>query len=166
MRLADVDWTSWSPHDVAAVTYLLRGPDILLMHKKRGLGAGKINAPGGRLEAGETTLDAAMREFREEVGLTIVGPLHEVAEHRHEFVDGLRLQIHAFVAEDATGSLVETDEARPFWIARDAIPFEKMWADNRLWLPQVLMGARADGRYIFDGDVMRDFDVHLTSRDG
>ncbi len=32
----------------------MRDDETLLIRKKRGLGAGKITAPGGRIEAGET----------------------------------------------------------------------------------------------------------------
>ena len=40
---------------------------ILLAMKKRGFGAGKFNGFGGKVEARETILEAALREF-EEVG--------------------------------------------------------------------------------------------------
>jgi len=161
VRLVDVDWASWSPRDIAAVTYLVSGSDVLLIHKKRGLGAGKVNAPGGRLEPGETVVEAAVREVEEEVGLRITGALREVGVHRHQFVDGLALEVHALVAHAAAGAPIETDEARPFWVPIAGIPWDRMWADNRLWLPQALAGAHTTGRYVFDGDAMLDFEVRL-----
>jgi len=163
-RIADVDWERWRPRDVAAVTYLTRsgGAEVLLMHKKRGLGAGKINAPGGRLEPGETAAEAAVREFEEEVGLRITGEPRAVGVQRHQFVDGLGLEIHLFVATGFSGTLVETDEAKPFWNSTEAIPYGRMWADNRLWLHQVLDGAHVSGRFVFDGDAMLDYEVRLS----
>ena len=56
-RLEDVDWDCWVPDERATLLFVVRGGEILLMHKKRGLGAGKINGPGGRLEPGETPMD-------------------------------------------------------------------------------------------------------------
>jgi len=45
---------------------------ILLIRKRRpDWQAGKLNGLGGKLEAGETPLDAMRREFREEAGLEI-----------------------------------------------------------------------------------------------
>jgi hypothetical protein len=37
---------------------------------------------------------------------------------------------------------VETDEAVPLWCATDAVPFARMWPDDRMWLPWLL---RAEG---------------------
>ena len=49
--LDDVSWKDWRPVDVATLVFVVDGARILLIHKKRGLGAGKINGPGGRVEA-------------------------------------------------------------------------------------------------------------------
>ena len=51
------------------ILFVLDGDQILLIDKKRGLGHGKVNGPGGRLEPGESAYQAAVRETREEVGL-------------------------------------------------------------------------------------------------
>ena len=50
----DVDWESWIPEQRATLLFVVKDGQVLLIHKKRGLGAGKINAPGGRLDPGET----------------------------------------------------------------------------------------------------------------
>ena len=47
--------------------FVIRAGQILLIHKKRGLGAGKINGPGGRLHLGESPLHGAVREVKEEL---------------------------------------------------------------------------------------------------
>ena len=65
-----IDWESWQPKDVATLLFIVRGDEVLLIRKKRGLGAGKINAPGGRLEPGEAPLAAAIREVQEEILVT------------------------------------------------------------------------------------------------
>ena len=53
----------------------------------------------------------------------------------------------------------ETDEAIPCWTDRTAIPWDRMSADDRLWLPHVLEGRDVDGRFVFDGDAMLDHDL-------
>ncbi|WKK71641.1 NUDIX domain-containing protein [Rathayibacter oskolensis] len=55
------------------VVYVLRespggGAEVLLGRKRRGLGEGRIVAPGGKLEPGESPVRAAVRELAEEVG--------------------------------------------------------------------------------------------------
>ena len=67
-RFEQIDWQRWEPDEHATLCFVIRGGEILLIRKKRGLGAGKINGPGGRLEPGETALDCAVRETREELG--------------------------------------------------------------------------------------------------
>lgn len=156
--LADIDWTTWQPRDVATLLFIHDHERVLLIRKKRGLGAGKINGPGGRLEPGETPLEAAIREVEEEVGVT---PLDVSARGTlsFEFTDGYRLHAHVFVASRFQGTLVETDEALPIFYRKDALPFDEMWADDALWLPQVLAGRCVSGRFVFDGDRMLDHEL-------
>lgn len=155
-RIADIDWSTWSAVDPATLIFVIRDGQILLIHKKRGLGKGKINGPGGRLEPGEAPQAAALRELREELGVAAVDPVF-VGEHRFQFVDGYSTYVHVFRAPDLRGTPVETDEAIPLWVDLDAIPYDRMWEDDRLWLPLLVEGRRFSGYWIFDGDRMLDY---------
>ena len=137
----------------AVLCFVVEDGQVLLIHKKRGLGAGKVNAPGGRIEPGETAVEAAGRECQEEVGIT-PQYLARAGELFFEFVDGLHLYCTVFKAQSARGALIETDEAAPFWCRTSAIPYPDMWADDRHWLPWVLEGRLFRGTFIFDGDRM------------
>jgi 8-oxo-dGTP diphosphatase len=156
--LADVDWESWQPRDIAVLLFVIRGGEVLLIEKKRGLGAGKINAPGGRIESGETPEAAAIRETQEEVGVTPSAPRRR-GHLRFQFVDGYGLECHVLSADACEGEAHETDEAVPLWTSLHALPYERMWADDRLWLPLMLAGRPFRGRFIFDGDAMLDHEL-------
>ncbi len=52
------------------LVFILRGDEVLLAMKKRGLGTGKWNGPGGKVKGKETPEEAAIRET-EEVGLNV-----------------------------------------------------------------------------------------------
>lgn len=153
-----VDWESWVPKETAVLCFIRDGGRILLIEKKTGLGAGKINGPGGRIEEGEFPMDAAIREVREETHLVPQG-LSERGELSFIFTDGYSLRCHVFLAAGASGSRRETREAAPFWCSTEEIPYDRMWADDRLWLPRVLNGEYVIGRFIFDGDAMLSSEV-------
>ena len=161
--LRDIDWSSWIPHDRATLLFVVEPDRVLLIEKKRGLGAGKVNAPGGRREPGETPLEAAVREVGEELGVRPTGVV-EHGELSFQFVDGYALHCHVFRADGCEGAPVETDEAVPLWTPRDAIPYPRMWADDALWLPLLLAGERFRGRFVFDGDAMLDHALERLGR--
>jgi len=148
-----LDWTTWTPTDVATLLFVVRGDEVLLIRKKRGLGAGKYNGPGGRLEPGETPLACAIREVQEELCVTPL-EIEPAGELSFQFVDGYALHAHLYRAYGFTGTPTETDEATPHWFRVDALPFDEMWQDDRLWLPRVLARESVRGWFVFDGDAM------------
>jgi len=151
--MKEPDWDAWKPAERAALCFIVEGGRILLIHKKRGLGKGKVNGPGGRIEKGESAREAAVRETREEVGLTPTG-LEERGEVWFQFVDGYALHATIFAASGAEGTLKETDEANPFWADVAKIPFDDMWKDDSMWLPWLLERRRFRGLFHYDGDRM------------
>lgn len=156
----NIDWELWSADKHAVITYIFSENKVLLIHKKRGLGAGKVNAPGGHIEEGETKLEAAIRETEEEVGLTPVNS-KEVGTLLFQFSNGLKMEGTVFIAEDYRGTMIETDEADPFWINIDDIPYQKMWEDDLLWLPHVIKGKNIHGRFIFNDDKMLSYSMDI-----
>lgn len=159
----NLSWDGWKPTEEASLLFLFDDRQVLLIRKKRGLGQGKINAPGGRLEKGETFAQAAIRETYEETGLQ-VDQLVETATLSFAFADGYGLFVKVFFAYSFSGIPRETDEADPFWHPADQIPFEKMWADDPLWLPHALEGKYVTGRFHFDGDRMLTQEVGISPR--
>lgn len=157
-RLSDLDWATWQARDPATLVFVLRGEEILLIDKKTGLGKGKVNGPGGKIDPGETPEECAVRECREELGI-IVRNLEYCGEHRFQFVDGYSIHVWVYRTRDFSGKPVETREARPLWVPVDEIPFERMWEDDRYWLPMLIRGERFQARWIFDGDAMLDYDI-------
>ena len=149
----EVDWDAWEPSETAVICYIIKDGKVLLINKKTGLGKGKVNAPGGRIEAGEMPIEAAVRETEEETGLT---PLNLVQRGTLSFIfrNGYSLKGFVFFADNFSGELTETEEADPFWINVDEIPYDKMWEDDIHWLPEALKGMTFNGRFIFDEDTM------------
>jgi 8-oxo-dGTP diphosphatase len=59
---------------VGVAVLVRRGDQVLLTHRKGSHGAGTWAPPGGHLDLGESFEDCAIREVREETGLTITEP--------------------------------------------------------------------------------------------
>ena len=150
------DWTTWTPKLRATLMFVIdedRG-EVLLIRKKRGLGAGKINGPGGKIDPGETSEEFAIRETQEELGVTAITPVKH-GELWFQFVDGLSLHVDVFVATQHEGTAIETDEAIPLWTKLTELPLEEMWADDRFWLREVLVERKHFiGRFDFEDDTM------------
>lgn len=159
LNLDTIDDT-WEAVDKATLLFALKDDEILLIRKKRGLGAGKINGPGGKLEAGETPRQCAMREVREEVCISILDA-EPRGELRFQFTDGYSIHVYVFVSERFEGEPAETDEALPIWFKQSEIPYQEMWADDRIWLPRVLDGSVVTGKFIFSNDIMIGHEVHF-----
>ncbi len=160
IKLNEINWQEYNYTHHAVVCFIRKAGKILLIIKKRGLGKGKVNGPGGKIDPGETPIQAAIRECEEEVGLTPANLSHHCDLH-FIFTDGYSMRGHVFLATDYSGSLTETDEALPFWCNEEEIPYEKMWEDDLDWLPHILKGKRAIGHFIFDGDKILEKKVEI-----
>lgn len=156
-----IDWQNWQPGVRATLMFIIDESkhEVLLIRKKRGLGAGKINGPGGKMELGESSIECAVRETQEELGVTALDPVHQ-GELLFQFVDGLRMHVDVYVATRHEGEAVETPEALPLWTSLDSLPFEEMWADDIHWLAGALIDRRHfTGRFAFDDDTMLSHEV-------
>lgn len=164
-RLSDIDWDAWRARDPATLVFVFRGDEVLLINKKTGLGKGKINGPGGKIEPGETPEQAAVRECREELHIEVKN-LEYCGQHRFQFVDGYSIHVWVYRSWDFEGEPTETREAAPLWTPLDSIPFDRMWEDDRYWLPMLLRGEQFEARWIFDGDRMVDYHIEPIGETG
>jgi len=139
----------------ATLVFLLRADEILLGLKKRGFAQGKVNGFGGKIEAGESIESAAARELAEECGVRVdLADLQSVA--RLDFFFSAKSEwdqvVHVFIAKRWRGEPIETDEMVPMWVKTNAIPYDRMWADDIHWLPLVLQGKRVQAAFTFADD--------------
>lgn len=153
--LSEIDWSTWEPFQKATLLFVHQGDKVLLIRKKRGLGAGKINAAGGRLEDNETEMEGAVREMQEELCIHVTDPQY-AGEVDFQFLDGYCFHLIVFIGTEFIGQPQETDEALPLWFNADEIPYDEMWEDDIHWVPQMLRRERFYGRFLFDDDRMVD----------
>jgi len=128
---------------------------VLLGHKKTGLGAGKIVGLGGHVEEDESPAEAAAREVKEEAGIHVTpGALLEVAHVTFLFPVRPRwdMVVSIFTSADWTGEAAETAEIRPEWFGAADLPLDRMWDDAKYWLPRVLAGERVRATFSYADD--------------
>jgi 8-oxo-dGTP pyrophosphatase MutT (NUDIX family) len=142
---------------------------VLLGMKKRGFGSGKLNGFGGKVEPGETIEEAVIRELWEESGvntypesiermgeLTFIFP--SVPEDKKWHWDQV---VHVFLVRDWEGEPKESEEMAPVWFNVKHIPFDKMWQDDKHWLPMILCGKKIVGKFVFGEDNEKLIDVEI-----
>jgi len=155
------------PLPQVCVCYLLRErggrTEVLLGRKKHGLGEGYFVGLGGKLEAGESAVDAAVREVFEESGVRVAasdleprGLLTYHFPHREAWSQ----ESSVFVCRTWSGEPAASDELDPEWFDLAAVPLDEMWDDASRWLPHVLAGGRVRRTFVFGADLATVVEEH------
>ncbi len=102
---------------IYTVCLLTRGDEVLLLHRRRAPNKGLWNGVGGRIEAGETPLQSALREIEEETGFRL-----ETARFAGiltwEGFETPSAGLYIFTAEAPAGQPVANDEGELAWKPR------------------------------------------------
>lgn len=104
---------------------IVDGKVLCIKYKKENIGY--IDIPGGKIEYGETSIEAAIREVREETGIE-VNNLEEVGNVIIEYPDRT-YNMNVFVTSDYSGNVRNTAENDAFFIdIEDLLKEEKRYA--------------------------------------
>ena len=155
------------PLPQVCVCYLLRehagGTEVLLGRKKHGLGAGNFVGPGGKLEPGESAVDAAVREVFEEAGVVVAASDLEprgLLSYIFPYREAWSQESSVFVCRMWRGEPTGSDELDPEWFPLERVPYDQMWDDARRWLPGVLAGASVRRSFVFGEDLATVVEEH------
>jgi mutator protein MutT len=143
----------------AVVGFLRRDDKILLGLRKKvslGLGENLLSGIGGKIGdsaelVGETADQAMVREFQEEVGVTPAlwenrGGVKFIFPAKPKW----NLDVTIYTIGSWEGEPKETEVIKPMWFSVTELPFERMWTDNRHWVPRVLAGETIQAVFLYD----------------
>lgn len=134
---------------------------ILLGRKRRGMGFGKWNGFGGKIEEGETMRQCAARELFEECSLIAKPEDLEMVGDLYFHQPSDPSWSHAgivYLAKVWKGTPHLSDEMDPRWFLPSEFPYDDMWMADRIWLPMILEGKKIRGTIYFaeDGETVFD----------
>ncbi|XP_043466624.1 7,8-dihydro-8-oxoguanine triphosphatase-like [Leptopilina heterotoma] len=133
-------------------------PQILLGLKKKGFDQGMWNGFGGKVEINESILEGALRELREECGLT--GELKKLGVlHFHGREEETILVVHVLHTYSYNGAIIESEEMQPKWFGIKEIPFGEMKEDARFWFDHMLKGKFFKGYFRYENDRVIDHNI-------
>ncbi|WP_347039725.1 NUDIX domain-containing protein [Glutamicibacter halophytocola] len=99
-------------------------------------GKERSSFPEGKMNRGESSRQAAVREFFEETGLRVSGPELQLAariEFRFSSLPAADMDCMTFIARSAEGQAASGDELEPLWFRIDQLPVDQMWQDSKTW---------------------------------
>ena len=109
--------------------------------KKNDLNQGKWLGVGGHLEAGESPMKAAKREFYEETGMQLTQCVYRgYADFLNELYPPERMYL--FIGKEATGEMIECNEGELRYIKKEEILDLNLWEGDRIFLPLLTQDER------------------------
>ncbi len=125
---------------LTTVTYIRNNDRILMLHRVKELNdfnEGKWLGVGGHLEFGETPHEAALREIKEETGISLDKIIFQgivTFVYPNQETD----YIFVYRADSETTETIITPEGVLEWIPVDKIMELNLWEGDLLFLPYVL----------------------------
>lgn len=149
---------------LATLCYVMNKNDrtTLMMHrtkKENDYHEGKWNGLGGKFEQGESPEECAIREIKEESGLTVKSP------RMHGFItfpnfDGVDdWYVFIFTADEYEGKMIESPEGILEWIPNEKVTMLNLWEGDKIFLEWLYRDKFFSAKFNYEDGVYKDYSV-------
>ena len=143
---------------LATLCYIRQNGKTLMIHrikKENDMHAGKWNGLGGKLEAGETPEECALREIWEEAGITVKNLTLRGLITFPGFSDDEDWYAFLFIANYNEGELIDSPEGDLRWIPNDKLLELNLWPGDRIFIPWLDQPGFFSGKFVYqDGELV------------
>ncbi len=149
---------------LATLCYVQKANKTLMLYrnkKENDYHEGKWNGLGGKFELGESPEECAVREVKEEAGLTVKNlemkgfitfPLFDGKEDWHVFL---------FVIKDFQGELIESPEGELKWIENDKLTEINLWEGDKHFIPWFFEDKFFSAKFVYKDGEYKNHEVNF-----
>ena len=147
---------------LATLCYVRRPGQTLMIHrikKANDMHQGKWNGLGGKFEAGETPEQCAVREIREESGLTVRNPHLKGFITFPGFANDEDWYTFLFVMDEFEGELIDLPEGVLQWIDDADLMNLPLWPGDYIFIPWLERPGFFSARFVYNNNDLVEHDV-------
>lgn len=147
---------------LATLCYIENNGKTLMLERVKKINdvhQGKFNGLGGKLEDGESPEQCAIREVKEESGLTISSPKLVGLLTFPKFIGEQHWYVYVFKATSFSGSLIESAEGNLSWQETKTLHQLPLWQGDRYFLRWMQQDRFFIGRFFYEEKMLRGFEV-------
>lgn len=149
---------------LATLCYAMKDDHTLMIYrnkKKNDYHEGKWNGLGGKFEAGETPEECAIREMKEESGLTIIKPQMKGFITFPMFDEIDDWYVFVFVMKNFSGELIDSNEGKLEWIPNDKLHELNLWEGDKIFLPWLFGDKFFSAKFNYNKGKFTDYSVEF-----
>ena len=131
---------NYSNNIIATLCYIVKDDKVLMLKrvkKENDIHQGKYNGLGGKLEKGESPYDCAIREIKEESGLSIKKPVLKGILNFPDFDGNNNWIVFVYLVRKFSGNLIDSKEGVLEWIDIKDILKIPLWEGDKVFLKYV-----------------------------